>query len=430
MIRSVNITSSISRSAGGLFESVRRLVQELSLTPMILSVLGTSDAFTDKDIKAWDPIFVQAFKPVGHQQFGYSPGFSQYLNLFKPDLIHTHGIWTYSSIATLSYHRKHKVPYIISPHGMIDPWAIKNSYWKKLPVYYLYEGSHLTNAACMRALCESEADSFRAYGLKNPIAIIPNGIDLPEGVPAKPETGNLKPEYGGKKRLLFLGRIHPKKGLLNAIRAFAESRRSRVDGRGHENWQFVIAGWDQGGHEAELMKLCDELGLSFSHKMHETHKGDDLGLKSEKLKVESGREDGQRSEADIVFLGSAFGEEKDDLLRSADAFILSSFSEGLPMSVLEAWAYGVPVLMTPECNLPEGFAADAALNIGTDVESISKGMDELFSMNETDLSAMGAKGRKLVEERFTWKKVAAQLAGVYEWMLGGGVPPDCVSLNS
>ena len=165
MIRSVNITSSISRSAGGLFESVRRLVQELSLTPMILSVLGTSDAFTDKDIKAWDPIFVQAFKPVGHQQFGYSPGFSQYLNLFKPDLIHTHGIWTYSSIATLSYHRKHKVPYIISPHGMIDPWAIKNSYWKKLPVYYLYEGSHLTNAACMRALCESEADSFRAYGL-------------------------------------------------------------------------------------------------------------------------------------------------------------------------------------------------------------------------------------------------------------------------
>ena len=100
------------------------------------------------------------------------------------------------------------------------------------------------------------------------------------------------------------------------------------------------------------------------------------------------------------------------------------------MSVLEAWAYGVPVLMTPECNLPEGFAADAALNIGTDVESISKGMDELFSMNETDLSAMGAKGRKLVEERFTWKKVAAQLAGVYEWMLGGGVPPDCVSLNT
>jgi len=413
MIRSVNITSSISRSAGGLFESVRRLVQELSLTPMILSVLGTSDAFTDKDIKAWDPIFVQAFKPVGHQQFGYSPRFSQYLNLFQPDLIHTHGIWTYSSIATLSYHRKRKVPYVISPHGMIDPWAIKNSSWKKIPAYYLYEGSHLTNAACMRALCESEADSFRAYGLKNPIAIIPNGIDLPEE--GKGEEVNAKGE-NGVKTLLFLGRIHPKKGLSNAIRAFAKALDARRSTLGCSvQWQFVIAGWDQGGHEAELMNLCDELGLSFSHKMHETHKGDDLGVNS--------------NNTSVLFHGSAFGEKKDDLLRSADAFILSSFSEGLPMSVLEAWAYGVPVLMTQECNLPEGFAADAALKIGTDVESIDKGMDELFSMSEADLSTMGAKGRKLVEERFTWKKVAAQMAGVYEWMLGGGVPPDCVSLH-
>ena len=99
------------------------------------------------------------------------------------------------------------------------------------------------------------------------------------------------------------------------------------------------------------------------------------------------------------------------------------------MSVLEAWAYGLAVLMTPECNLPEGFAADAALRIETTVGSIAQGLDVLFSMSDADLDAMGARGRSLVEERFTWKKVAAQMAGVYEWMLGGGTPPECVTAS-
>ena len=99
------------------------------------------------------------------------------------------------------------------------------------------------------------------------------------------------------------------------------------------------------------------------------------------------------------------------------------------MSVLEAWAYGVPVLMTPECNLPEGFAADAALQIETTVESIAQGLDNLFSMSDADLCSMGERGRRLVEERFTWKKIAGQMDGVYDWVLGGGTPPDFVSAN-
>jgi poly(glycerol-phosphate) alpha-glucosyltransferase len=96
------------------------------------------------------------------------------------------------------------------------------------------------------------------------------------------------------------------------------------------------------------------------------------------------------------------------------------------MSVLEAWAYGLPVVMTPECNLPEGFAADAAIRIGTDTESIAQGLEALFSMSEGDLCKMGEKGRGLVKERFTWQTVAAQMREVYDWMLGGGVPPGCV----
>jgi poly(glycerol-phosphate) alpha-glucosyltransferase len=199
----------------------------------------------------------------------------------------------------------------------------------------------------MRALCESEAESFRKFGLKKPIVIIPNGIDLPEEEHV--EVERLKVDKGGKKTLLFLGRVHPKKGLTNLIRAFKQAlddRPSSLD----VPWQLVIAGWDQGGHEAELMKLCEELGLSFSHKMHKNHKGSDQALDARPSTLDS----------EVVFWGPAFGDDKKSLLRSADAFILPSFSEGLPMSVLEAWAHGLPVVMTPECNLPEGFAADAS----------------------------------------------------------------------
>ena len=408
MIRSVNITSSLSRNAGGLFSSVRRLVQELALTPMDISVLGTSDEFTEQDIREWEPVLVYPVKVLGYRQFGYSPRYKHFLEIYRPDILHTHGLWNYSSIATHSYATSRKIPYIVSPHGMVDPWAVKNSYWKKILAYHLYERAHLQEATCMRALCDSEAAAFRKFGLKNPIAIIPNGIDLPDE-DRKSEIRIQKSE-NVRKTLLFLGRIHPKKGLVNALRAFAKAKQDSGF-RIQNSWQFIIAGWDQGGHEADLKLLCDELGLLWSDRRNSTP---DLDFRLSSL------------DSAVHFYGPAFGEEKDDLLRDADAFILSSFSEGLPMSVLEAWAYRLPVLMTPECNLPEGFAADAALKIETDVASIALGMEEFFSMSDTDLRCMGERGRNLVENRFTWQKVAAQMAGVYEWMLGGGETPACV----
>ena len=303
---------------------------------------------------------------------------------------------------------------MISPHGMLDPWAVRNSRWKKIPAYWLYERAHLHGASVMRALCESEATSFRTFGLKNPIIIIPNGIDLPEE--EKGERLKVKGE-SGKRTLLFLGRIHPKKGLTNLIRAFKQAlddRPSSLD----VPWQLVIAGWDQGGHEAELMKLCEELGLSFSHKMHKNHKASDQALDARRSTLYS----------EVIFWGPAFGDDKKSLLRSADAFILPSFSEGLPMSVLEAWAHGLPVVITPECNLPEGYAADAAIRVETGVESIAQGLDSLFSMSDADLKEMGARGKELVRQKFTWQTVAEEMKQVYDWMLGGGAPPSCVKM--
>ena len=162
----------------------------------------------------------------------------------------------------------------------------------------------------MHALCQSEADSIRAYGLDLPVAVIPNAIHLPTTTSRQPAASSQN------KRLLFLGRIHPKKGLENALRAWAKAR------HGDDRWQFVIAGWDQEQHEAELKQICDDHSLAYADVDAGRYLSQDL---------ESGQ-----SEASVIFTGSVFGDDKDQLLRSVDAFILPSFSEGLPMSVLEA----------------------------------------------------------------------------------------------
>jgi poly(glycerol-phosphate) alpha-glucosyltransferase len=105
---------------------------------------------------------------------------------------------------------------------------------------------------------------------------------------------------------------------------------------------------------------------------------------------------------------------------------MPSLSEGLPMTVLEAWASAKPVLMTPECNLPEGFAAGAALQIGTRPEEIAEGLKQVIETSDDDRRAMGNRGRNLVATKFSWLRIGEQMRSVYEWALGGGAVPEAI----
>jgi glycosyltransferase involved in cell wall biosynthesis len=318
------------------------------------------------------------------RSFGYSPGMLGEMLRKDADIVHCHGIWMFPSVACTAWAMVSKRPYLISTHGMLDPWAIKNSRWKKVPAGWLYEGSHLRSAACMRALGISEAQSIRHYGLSNPICIVPNGIDLQNILPVDNHADR------ELKTLLYLGRIHPKKGLQNLLLAWRLlQRRNRQDAK---RWELAIVGWDQSGHEDRLRALAHDLGLSQS----------------------------------VRFLGPRFGPDKAASYSSAEAFILPSFSEGLPMVVLEAWAYALPVIMTPYCNLPEGFENDAAIKIDPEISSIVHSLETLVSMSNAERQAMGSKGRKLVEEHFAWPKIGKEMSLVYEWIVGDGPPPACV----
>ena len=375
------LIDSMSRNAGGVQLSVKRLAQELHHRGDETRVFSLRDEHTEADLAGWQPVPVSLSTAVGPRRFGFAPGLGRQLRNFAPDLVQTHGLWTYTSWVSLQWHRRTGGPCFVHPHGMLDPWAVRHSGIKKRLVAGLFENRHLREAGCLRALCQSEAEAFRAYGIAAPVAIIPNGIDLPEERPVLPKAET--------KILLYLGRLHPKKGLPLLIEAWAACR--------PRDWQLVIAGWDEKDHEGELKTQCRELGVSI---------GGEAG--------------------EVTFAGPVFGEEKDALLRCSSAFVLPSFSEGLPMTVLEAWAYRLPVVMTDPCNLPEGFAAGAALRVETESASVARGLAELFAMSESERTTMGGAGRALVEAKFLWPAIATQVAEVHEWLLGGGTRPGFV----
>jgi poly(glycerol-phosphate) alpha-glucosyltransferase len=396
------VSDSLSTTAGGIFEIERSLALHLRGLGISVTAWGVRDEPWERVADEWDGIECRLRERSGPRIFGYVPGLVSDLVDSDCELLHLQHLWMYPSVAVHRWHRRTGRPYLVTANGMLEPWTLSRSKWIKRAAALCYENRMLRSAASLQANTEKEAADFRAYGLRNPICLIPNGVALPELSSSEP----LRQRSGGPRVLLFLGRLHPKKGLVNALRAWAEVMGEEARGTGREAWQFVIAGWDQGGHGDELKALCRELGLDYSDNP-------------------SGNSD-SASPALVIFNGPAFGKEKDALMRKAEAFILPSFSEGLPMAVLEAWAYGIPVLMTDHCNLPEGFTADAAIRIGTEVPGIAGGLRELFQGSPGDLEAMGGAGRALVEEQFTWPKVAAQMKEVYEWMLGGGTRPGCL----
>lgn len=341
-------------------------------------ILGVRDRQFPDDWRGWGAK-VYAHAEVGLHAFGWAPGLQGTLRRLAPDIVDAQGLWMFPSLASLAWHRRGRRPYVITPRGMLDPWTLRRSAWKKRIVAGWFEDEHLRRAACLRALNANEARAFRAYGLSNPIAVVPNGIGLPSRAIGVGEAS---------RTVLFLGRIDPKKGLAELLRAWAIAMQTPA-GAG---WRLRVTGWG----DADYVKAMQALAV-------------DLGI-----------------EKHVDFTGPCFGEEKARAFESAACFVLPSFSEGLPMAVLEAWSYGLPVLMTQACNLPEGFAAGAALEIVTAPGQMAQTLCQLMAVGDAERHAMGAAGRRLVEERFTWDHIAADMHEVYAWVLGGGSSPACV----
>ncbi len=383
------VTSSVSRSGAGLFESVRSLSCALtSHGAQTVEVFSLHDQHTDTDLGQWHPLRPVTFPVRGPHRFGYAPALREALERGNLDLLHTHGLWMYPSYASHCWSRQGTRPTILSLHGMLDPEALRISPYRKRLARWLFEDEHLQTAACLHALSPHEAESIRQHGLKNPICIIPNGIELP------PVQDSAKDRAAGtRKTLLYLGRLHPIKNLVGLLHAWhlLHERNPALC----RDWRLVLAGWSQEAHGEQLAQLCASRGLTDS----------------------------------VSFVGPQYGAAKHRLYREADAFVLPSLNEALPMVVLEAWAHALPVAMTPECHLEIGYKVGAAIAIRTDPGGMAEGLQALLTMPDQERRAIGRRGLQLARDRFGWDRIAEEMSHVYQWLISGGTPPSCVTLN-
>ncbi|MDQ2777577.1 MAG: glycosyltransferase [Acidobacteriota bacterium] len=297
--------------------------------------------------------------------------------------VHIHGLWQHSTSAAAQAARTLDKPYVVSAHGMLERWALANKRLKKAVYAALFERRNLQRAACLHALTEAEADDYRRFGLPNPIAVIPNGVTIPSA--SSPERFlNQFPSLRGKRLVLFLGRIHFKKGLDGLCQAWAQVRSQWPDAH------LVLAGPNSENTRSRIEALCGSLGIT----------------------------------RDVTFTGMVSGELKWSALAAAECFILPSYSEGLSVSVLEAMGMGLPVIITEQCNLPEVAANDCGWVIQPRAEQIASALNSFLRASSSDMAQVGRNGRSLVDRRYTWPRVGEQMSSLYEWLLGGSVPSD------
>ncbi len=300
--------------------------------------------------------------------------------------VHIHGLWEASTLIASRAARTQDKPYLVSAHGMLEPWALATKRWKKLLYARLVERGILARAACLHALTRAEAEQYRAFGVRTPIAIVANAVDVPEKL--CPELFLAAyPHLRQRRVVLFLGRLHPKKGLKLLAQAWNEICRAYPDAH------LVLAGPDDGITRAEFLAEIDAQG----HANTATF----TGMLGETLKWSA--------------------------LAAAECFVLPSFSEGLSMGVLEALGAGTPVIVTRNCNMPEVAQYKAGWVIEPDAMELRNALNDLLQATPEENRAAGARGAALVTSRYNPRHVAQQLADVYEY-IQNGIPPVSAEL--
>ncbi|MDQ1148137.1 glycosyltransferase involved in cell wall biosynthesis [Sphingobacterium zeae] len=377
----IHTISSIDQSTGGPARSSTVLIKKLIENENI----DVIDLFT---LKSDDPIITNFDSQKSHIHFckprflKMSKDLESGLKRTTTDLFHGHGIWDFPVSQMAKVARRLNVPYIISIRGMLEPWSLKQSYLKKRLAMLLYQHNDLKNATCLHATAKMEAKSIRLLGYKNPIAIIPNGIDLSQ-YPIK----DWKEQKKEKRKILFLSRIHPKKGIEYLIEAW-----KKLDSEIKSNWEIEIVG----NGESEYIAFLNNL------------------IKSNYL------------EKSIKILGPKFGPDKIETYHQSDLFVLPTFSENFGIVIAEALACGLPVITTngtPWEDINE-YCAGEWIEIG--VNPLVASLKEMMQKNDLELSAMGSNGRKLIEDKYSIDSVANSFFELYSWILSNDKKPDFV----
>lgn len=297
------------------------------------------------------------------------------------DIFHTHGLWLpvnhYAHRAAVESRR----PIVLQPHGMLEPWAINHKRTKKNIAMSLFQRRDIESAALLVATSDDEYRNIRKLGFQNPIAVIPNGIVFDNDSSGLPQAG---PKT--VRKALFLSRIHPKKGLINLVRAWASIR--------PDGWVLQIAGPDEGGHQAEVEAEIGKLNIADR----------------------------------INFIGEVSGNEKHKAYEGADLFVLPTFSENFGLVVAEALSYGIPVITTKGTPWQDLHFHHCGWWIDIGFDPLVGALRAAMALSDEQRREMGKNGRVYVR-RYNWQDIACQTSYVYRWLLGRSEKPEYVYLD-
>lgn len=290
------------------------------------------------------------------------------------DVLHLHGVWEPVLLGVGRAARRAGKPYLVAPHGMLDPWSLTQKRWKKRIALTLGFAKLLNRAATLHTLNADERDLIQPLKLAAPVEVIPNGIFIDEFTPIPSPTmfRSRRPGPGDRPYILFLSRLHYKKGLdlLAEAMAAIAPRHPEVD--------LVVVGPD-GGAEGEFRSRIQQLGLT----------------------------------PRVWLTGPLYGDEKRSVIAGARVFCLPSRQEGFSMAILEALACRVPVVITENCHFPEVAEVGAGRVVALQADAVAGALDGLLS-DAGERSRAARAGRSLVEERFTWPRIAQRTIQIYD----------------
>ena len=383
-IKILHVTASLSPEWGGPTKVVVELTEALARKGIDITIFTPVRKGDEVKIKPPKGVNLQLFNQgfLSKWWTSYSPDLARNIQwgAYKFDLIHIHEIWHYANFASYHAAKKAGKPYIITIHGLLDPWCLNYKAFKK-KIYSLFiQRRILREASAIHAITNEEVKHIRTFGIDNSIVMIPNGIDPKEfiNLPPREELESFYPKIKGKRIILFLGRIHPKKGLDLLAKAFEKIARE------WDNAYLMIVGPDSEGYKIKIEKMLESEGVLNR----------------------------------VIFTGMLSGRKKLIVLGGADIFALPSYSEGFSMAILEAMICKLPVIITKQCNFPEVTEVGAGNEIDPNVEQLTGALGNLLG-NPQLCKKMGENGKRLVLEKFTWDKIADKMIQFYEEILNG-----------
>lgn len=384
----LQIVAGLDPVYGGPSYSIPRLCEALAVAgadTALLSVCAAGARESDtmergyRDRRfSWDWERVPVLRRLRH-----SSRLSRALNesAGQVDIVHDHGLWLLPNVFAGRAAAIARTPLVVSPRGMLSSTALNYSRVTKRVFWRLLQ-EPVIRKACFHATSTEERDDIRAIGLTGPVAIVRNGIDLPDPWDKTERRGDRK------RILLSLGRIHPQKGLDRLLRAW-----SRVEAA-HPDWWLRIVGPAERRHDEELRALARALGL-------------------DRISIE----------------GPVYGDAKDAVYREANLFILPTLSESFGISIAEALAAGVPVISTRGAPWAGLETEGCGWWVENGVEPLTVALASAVALPPAVLRRMGTRGRAWMARDFSWDRVAIDMLAVYRWLACGAERPDTVRID-